>query len=91
MQSQKHSNRSYLCSSSQQGALTHAGGLEDYAERATIGLLNYHSIKNGFYLGQTEFRDLAGPMDYKELEDLGALFSFVATPCCSPPVIGAAK
>ena len=27
-----------------------AGGLEDYAENATVGLLNYHTIKNGFYL-----------------------------------------
>ena len=48
-----------------------AGGLEDYAEKATLGLLNYHTIKNGFYLGGTEFRDLAGPVDWKQLDDLG--------------------
>lgn len=49
-----------------------AGGLDDYAEKATIGLLNYSSIRNGFFLGQTEFRDLAGPVDWRELEQLGA-------------------
>ena len=48
-----------------------AGGLEDYAENATVGLLNYHTIKNGFYLGYTEFRDLAGPVDWQQLADLG--------------------
>lgn len=48
-----------------------AGGLDDYAEMATIGLLNYSTIRNGFFLGQTEFRDLAGPVDWKELEQLG--------------------
>ena len=48
-----------------------AGGLDDYAEKATIGLLNYSTIRNGFFLGQTEFRDLAGPVDWKELEQLG--------------------
>ena len=47
------------------------GGLEDYAEKATVGLLNYQSIKNGFYLGSTEFRDLAGPVDWKQLNELG--------------------
>ena len=59
-----------------------AGGLEDYAENATVGLLNYHTIKNGFYLGHTEFRDLAGPVDWQQLADLGvtnAVLKFVCT------------
>ncbi len=54
-----------------------AGGLEDYAESATVGLLNYHTIKNGFYLGQTEFRDLAGPVDWQQLADLGVTTAFL--------------
>lgn len=49
-----------------------AGGLDDYAEEATIGLLNYSTIRNGFFLGRTEFRDLAGPVDWKQLQELGA-------------------
>lgn len=53
------------------------GGLDDYAEKATIGLLNYHTIKNGFFLGGTEFRDLARPVDWKQLEQLGKV-------CCLP-------
>ncbi len=54
-----------------------AGGLEDYAENATVGLLNYHTIKNGFYLGHTEFRDLAGPVDWQQLVDLGVTTAFL--------------
>jgi len=54
-----------------------AGGLEDYAEHATVGLLNYHTIKNGFYLGHTEFRDLAGPVDWQQLADLGVTPAFL--------------
>ncbi len=54
-----------------------AGGLEDYAENATVGLLNYHTMKNGFYLGYTEFRDLAGPVDWQQLADLGVTTDFL--------------
>lgn len=50
-----------------------AGGLADYAQQATVGLLNYHTIKNGFHLGHTEFRDLAGPVDWNQLQELGSL------------------
>ncbi len=57
--------------------LSAAGGLEDYAENATVGLLNYHTIKNGFYLGHTEFRDLAGPVDWQQLADLGVTTAFL--------------
>jgi len=55
-----------------------AGGLEDYAENATVGLLNYHTVKNGFYLGHTEFRDLAGPVDWQQLADLGVTAAFLS-------------
>lgn len=47
------------------------GGLEDYATEATVGLLNYHTIRNGFHLGHTEFQDLARAVDWKELQELG--------------------
>ncbi|DBA65653.1 TPA: hypothetical protein ACH3X2_002712 [Trebouxia sp. C0005] len=56
------------------------GGLEDYAENATVGLLNYHTIKNGFYLGHTEFRDLAGPVDWQQLADLGEKVAVICNP-----------
>lgn len=58
-----------------------AGGLDGYAEKATIGLLNYSTIRNGFFLGQTEFRDLAGPVDWIELEQLGAQLTSSVV-CC---------
>ncbi|KAL3132467.1 hypothetical protein ABBQ32_009017 [Trebouxia sp. C0010 RCD-2024] len=58
------------------------GGLDDYAEKATVGLLNYNTIMNGFFLGQTEFRDLAGPVDWKELQELGARLLIVSVVLC---------
>ena len=58
-----------------------AGGLDDYAEKATIGLLNYSTIRNGFFLGQTEFHDLAGPVDWKELQELGVRQLLVIAGC----------
>ena len=70
-----------LYSEAQQPSLLAAGGLEDYAENATVGLLNYHTIKNGFYLGHTEFHDLAGPVDWQQLEDLGTPCYSLSTPC----------
>lgn len=37
---------------------------------------------NGFFLGQTEFRDLAGPVDWKELQELGARLLIVSVVLC---------
>ncbi|KAL3156708.1 hypothetical protein ABBQ38_000983 [Trebouxia sp. C0009 RCD-2024] len=56
------------------------GGLDDYAEKATVGLLNYNTIMNGFFLGQTEFRDLAGPVDWRELQELGDKVAVICNP-----------
>ena len=52
------------------GAVT-SGGLENYATEATVGLLNYHTIRNGFHLGHAEFKDLAAAVDWRQLQDLG--------------------
>ena len=56
-------------------ALCAAGGLEDYAIESTVGLLNYHTIRNGMHLGHTEFRDLAAAVDWRQLQDLSKLVS----------------
>lgn len=58
-----------------------AGGLEDYAIESTVGLLNYHTIRNGFHLGHTEFRDLAAAVDWTQLQDLSKL---VINTCLQP-------
>jgi len=74
---QRHQDFDRCCFNADQLVSPAAGGLEDYAENATVGLLNYHTIKNGLYLGHTEFRDLAGPVDWQQLEDLGVTTAFL--------------
>lgn len=56
-------------------------GLDDeHALQATLTLLSAHQVRNAFTLGQHEFQDLDGPVEWPLLRQLGNRLLLVAAP-----------
>ena len=60
--------------------------MDEHAITTTLGMLSFVTVKSGFVLGQHEFRDLAAPADWAQLQRLGELEVMQAASSQPPPV-----
>ncbi|KAK9803669.1 hypothetical protein WJX72_010287 [[Myrmecia] bisecta] len=56
------------------------GGMDEHAVAAALDLLREPAASNAFYLGQTEFTDLASPADWWLLEQFGPRAAILCAP-----------